>query len=92
MKKSLIKFIVDEDLKLQAGLICFKLGIDLNTYLRMCLSRLVSSNGIPFSMEYEKEENKGIKAMKRAQRIAEEKGLSNLSLDEINKIILDTRK
>lgn len=37
-------------------------------------------------------ENKGIKAMKAANQIAEENRLSDISLDEINAEIAETRK
>ena len=50
MASTFIRFRVDEDLKIEASLICKKLGIDLQTYMRMCLCRLVSNKGIPFDM------------------------------------------
>ena len=92
MTNNLVQFRADEDLKLQATVICNKLGIDLQSYLRMCLSRLVSNNGVPFSMQVDEMENKGIKAMRKAQRIAEQKGISDMTLDEINAEIAETRK
>ena len=58
----------------------------------MCLSRLVTDNGIPFSMRLNEQDNKGIAAMKKAQRIAEQKGISDMTLDEINDEISGTRK
>ncbi len=38
---------------MQAVNICEQLGIDLLTYIRMCILRLVAENGIPFSMKIE---------------------------------------
>lgn len=49
MAKKLIRFEVDEDIRLQAAVICKIIGIDIQTYLNMCLKRLVSENGLPFS-------------------------------------------
>ena len=63
------------------------------SYLRMCISRLVRDRGIPFSMKIdEASENKGVSAMKRASRIAEENGISDMTLDEINAEIAEARK
>ena len=92
MANNLIQFRADDELKLQAILICEKLGLDLQSYLRMCLSRLVSENGIPFSMRLDDEDNKGILAMRKAQKIAGERGISDMTLEEINAEIADARK
>lgn len=49
MVKKLIRFEVDEDIRLQTAVICKKIGIDIQTYLNMCLKRLVIENGLPFN-------------------------------------------
>ena len=65
--------------------ICEKLGIDLLTYMRMCISGSIQENGIPFSMKLGDEpENKALKPMKGASRIAKDNGISEMTLDEIN--------
>jgi DNA-damage-inducible protein J len=47
----------------------------------------------PFSMTIEKkDENPGLTALKRASRIAEEIGIADMSLDEINAEIAETRR
>lgn len=92
MANNIIRFRADEDLKMQAAAICEMLGMDLQTYLRMCLVRLVSENGIPFSMRLDDEKNAGIRAMHQAQRIAQKQGISDMSLDEINAEIAEARK
>lgn len=93
MPNSLVQFRTDDTLKIKAANICERLGIDLPTYMRMCISRLIEENGIPFSMKLEKEsENRALKAMKAASRIAEENGISDMSLDEINAEIAEARK
>lgn len=51
MANTLVQFRADETSRIKAVGICEKLGIDLATYLRMCISRLVQENGIPFSMK-----------------------------------------
>ncbi len=93
MANSLVQFRTDDTSKIKAANICERLGIDLPTYMRMCISRLIQENGIPFSMKLGKEpENRAVEAMKAASRIAGEYGISDMALDEINAEIMDTRK
>ncbi|MCM1307975.1 MAG: type II toxin-antitoxin system RelB/DinJ family antitoxin [Butyrivibrio sp.] len=93
MANTLIQFRVEETSRIKAVSICEKLGIDLQTYLRMCMSRLVQENGIPFSMKLDgSSESKAFKALKAASQIAEENGLSDMTLDEINAEISAARK
>ena len=93
MASSLVQFRTDDSAKLKAIGICEKLGIDLPTYMRMCISRLIQENGIPFSMKLgDESENKALKAMKEASRIAKENGISEMTLDEINAEISEARK
>ncbi len=92
MANNMIQFRADEDLKLQAIVICNKIGIDLQSYLRMCLMRMVSENGVPFDMRISDAENAGIAAMRRAQKIAEKRGIADMTLDEINAEIAEARK
>ena len=93
MANAMVQFRADDTTKVQAIQICERLGMDLPTYLRMCISRLVKENGIPFSMKLdERQENKGIQAMKRASRIAQEQGIADMTLDEINAEIAEARK
>ncbi len=93
MVNSLVQFRVEETTRIKAAEICERLGIDLTTYIRMCLSRLVQENGIPFSKKLNNgSERDALKAMKAASRIAEENGISDLALDEINAEIAEVRK
>lgn len=92
MANTLIQFRADETSRVEAANICEKLGIDLGTYLRICMIRLVQENGIPFSMKVDDiSENCGLKAMKEASRIALREGISDMTLDEINIEIQDAR-
>ena len=93
MANTLVQFRADEASRIKAVDICERLGIDLQTYLRMCVSRLIQENGIPFSMKLDAEqENRGITAMKAAARIAAENGISDMTLDEINAEISAARE
>ena len=92
MASSLVQFRIDETTRIKASSICERLGIDLPTYMRICLSRLIQENGITFSMKLEEPENKAVRAMRTASRIAEEYGIADMTLDEINKEIDEVRK
>ena len=93
MANTLVQFRTEETARIKAVDICEKLGIDLPTYLRMCVARLIQENGVPFSMKVDDiSENQGVKAMKAASRIAEENGIADMTLDEINAEIFETRK
>ncbi len=93
MASSLVQFRTDDTAKLKAISICERLGIDLPTYMRLCISRLIQENGIPFSMKLDGEsESKALKAMKAASRIAEENGIADMTLDDINTEIAEARK
>ncbi len=84
MASTLVQFRADEELRAEATRICNALGLDLQTYLRMAMARLVRESGIPFSTSLEDQPNRGARAMRLASRIAAEHGISDLSLDEIN--------
>ncbi len=93
MANTLVQFRTEETSRIKAVSICEKLGIDLQTYLRMCISRLIQENGVPFSMKLDDvSENRGIEAMKAASRIAEENGIADMTLDEINAEISAARE
>lgn len=92
MASALVQFRTDEAEKMEAIQVCEKLGMNLPSYLRMCMSRLVKEQGVPFSMKLMPAENPGIVAMKRANKIASERGISDMTLDEINAEIAAVRK
>jgi DNA-damage-inducible protein J len=93
MANTLVQFRTDETERAEAAQILDQLGLDMPSYLRMCVYRLVRDRGIPFSMKIdEAPENNGVSAMKRASRIAEENGISDMTLEEINAEIAEARK
>lgn len=93
MSNSLVQFRTDEATRIKAVSICERLGIDLPTYMRMCMARLVQENGIPFSMKLDEfKPSRGLTAMKEASRIAEENGIADMSLEEINAEIAEARR
>lgn len=93
MASSLVQFRTDDTSRIKAVNICERLGIDLPTYMRMCISRLIQENGIPFSMKLDNvSESKALKAMKEASRIAEANGISEMTLEDINAEIAEARR
>ncbi len=93
MANTLVQFRAEETMRIKAADICERLGMDLPTYFRMCMSKLIQENGIPFNMKLNKEpENRGLNAMKEASRIAAENGISEMTLDEINEEISAVRR
>jgi len=90
MANSFVQFRIDETSKIKAMNICEQLGIDLQTYLRMCVAKLVQANGIPFDLVLK--DNPALEAMKKASCIAKENGIQDMTLDEINAEILEARK
>ena len=93
MANTLVQFRAEETMRIKAADICERLGMDLPTYFRMCMSKLIQENGIPLNMKLNKEqENRGLSEMKEASRIAAENGISEMTLDEINEEISAVRR
>ena len=82
---------IDDDLKLQATMVYNELGIDLSTAIRMFLKKSVAVNGIPFEVKNDSTADRAMAAANRMRMTAEENGISDMSLDEINEIIRKTR-
>ena len=93
MANSLIQFRTEEASRIKAMAICERLGIDLQTYMRMCISRLIQENGIPFPVKLDDlPDNKAVRTMRSAGRIDDEKDIADMTLDEINAEISKARK
>lgn len=93
MASTLVQFRTDDKEKNNAAAICKKIGIELQDYLRLCMARLISEQGIPFSMNATDIcAAKAKKAMRLASTAAVENGVADLSLDEINAEITAARK
>lgn len=92
MASTFIRFSVDESLKNEASLICKRLGIDFQTYLRLCLVRLVSNKENPFEMALDDKKSDGIGALLKMNKISENYSNSQMTLEEINAEISEVRK
>ena len=92
MASILIQFRTEDTEKIKSIQILDKLGLTLPAYLKMCMSRLNQEQGIPFSMKLNESDTPGIRALEKADKIAKEYNISDMSLDEINAEIADVRK
>ena len=92
MASTLVQFRTEDTEKMRSIQILDRLGLTLPAYLRMCMARLNRENGIPFSMSIEDAPSSGVAALEKASRIAKEYGISDMTLEEINLEIAETRK
>lgn len=93
MASALVQFRTDDVQKNTAIDICKTMGIDLQDYLRLCVARLISEKGIPFSMNVDEiNASKAKRAMRVASCIAEKNGVSEMTLEEINAEISAARR
>lgn len=93
MANSLVQFRIDDSLRRQANELCEKLGLDLSTYLRMSLAKLIQEQGIPFAVKLKKipTDDEAIAAMRKLSEISQANGNSKMSLDEVNAEIAAAR-
>lgn len=95
MANSLVQIRVDEQLKEDVTNIYEELGMDLPTAIRIFLKRSVQEKGIPFGMkltDIQPAGNKAVSAMQRMSRAAEENGIADMPLEEINEEIQAVRR
>ena len=87
MANGLLQLRIDDTLRKEASDVYSRLGLDLPTAIRMFLTRSVQVRGIPFSMILPEENYKAtvaVTAMKRMSSDAENAGVADMTLDEIN--------
>ena len=87
MANGLLQLRIDDNLRKEASDVYSQLGLDLPTAIRMFLTRSVQVRGIPFSMILSEENYKAtaaVAAMKRMSNDAENAGVADMTLDEIN--------
>ena len=94
MANTLVKVRVEEKLKEYVTTIYEELGMDLPTAIRIFLKRSVQEKGIPFSMKLTdiQRDNKAVSAMQRMSQAAEENGIADMTLEEINQEIQAVRQ
>ncbi len=79
---------IDNNLAQKATDIFSCIGLDLKTAIELFLNRSVQVRGIPFAMRLpdnrDNSSSDTIAAMKNMSRMAEEAGVANMTLEEIN--------
>ena len=94
MANGLLQLRIDDGQRQEAADIYSRLGLDLPTAIRIFLTRSVQVRGIPFSMQLPDGDGKAaaaIAAMQRMSRMAEESGVADMTLDEIDAEIAAVR-
>ena len=92
---AMVQLRVNDQMKKDAQKVFEDLGLDMSTAIRMFLKRSIDAKGIPFPTSEEdlkpynyEEVMRNVRAMQQA---AEEAGISNMTLDEINAEIRASR-
>ena len=82
---------VDDEIKNKASEIFNALGIDLSTAVRIFLLKSIAVGDIPFEMNVNNTTLQALQSLERMGQKSKELGNDKLTLDEINKIISETR-
>ena len=95
MAQTNISIRIDEDTKREAEALFSKLGLSLSAATTVFYRQAVRTQGIPFPLTMVDANDadllKGFEAMKEAQEQAIIDGTSEMSLDEINNMIQESR-
>ena len=95
MANTLVQFRIDEKQRKQAEGICAQLGLDLPSYLRMSVTRLIREKKVPFELcvaEDDKYAAALVDAISKLEASAEANGLSEGSMEEIDAEMRAKRK
>ncbi len=84
---ALIQVRVDQELKDKVTEIYDDIGLDLSTAIRLFLIKSVKTKGLPFEANNLGVEVEALRILRAIQKHSEEKGLSEMTLDEINEEI-----
>ena len=86
MANSLVQFRIDDGLRQQASSLCEKMGLDLSTYLRMSLTKLVQEQGVPFAVKLNTapSADDAVAAMRKLSEISQANGNAKMTLADIN--------
>ena len=88
MNNNTFQLKIDDNLAKRATDIFSSIGLDLQSAVQLFLKRSIQARGIPFAMRLPDDDNKNtdeaITAMINMSRMAEEAGITDMTLDEIN--------
>ena len=87
---------MDSGLKSSFDALCSQFGMSANTAMNIFAKAVVQRGKIPFEIRSDKpvaaEENEGLKAFRALRAMAESGAFPDLTLDEINEVIRETRR
>ena len=89
---TVIQIRIDKELKDLATKTFASMGLDLSTAIRIYLRKTVLEKGLPFNLKLQETQQKFDKAVKEAHEISKANGNDQMTLDEINEIIAETRR
>ena len=91
---NILQIRIDNNLKTQATSLFERMGLDLSSAIRLFLNKSVQMDGIPFSLNNEKEYNylSAVDNMLAMQQEAVKSGANKMTLEEINAKIAAVRK
>ena len=95
MSQSALTIRLDTDLKTQFDTLCEEFGMSTNTAFNIYVRTVVREKRIPFSIESASRKEimeSGRQAFYRMRKQAEEAGVADMSLDEINEEIHQYRE
>ena len=95
METTLIQARVDTNLKNSAARLFDDLGLDMSTAIKIFLKKCLLEGGIPFDVRKAKSDAvvaDGMQAFLALRKQAEENGIADMSLDEINAEIRAARQ
>ena len=74
MANAFVQFRIDGETRREADRICARLGIDLATYMRISIAKLIEEEGVPFEMKLDAEKKPARAAKPERKAPPEEKG------------------
>ena len=91
---NILQIRIDNNLKTQATSLFERMGLDLSSAIRLFLNKSVQMDGIPFSLNNEKEYNylSAVDNMLAMQQEVVKSGANKMTLEEINAEIAAVRK
>ena len=89
---TVIQIRIDKELKDLATKTFASMGLDLSTAVRIYLKKTVLEKGLPFNLKMQETDEKFDKAIKEIHAISKANGNDQMTLDEINEIISETRR
>lgn len=93
MAQSTISARIDSEDKMAFDLFCSRVGLNTSSVLNLFIKKVISEDRIPFEISVPKTVSleEGRKAFYQLREEARTNGLQNMSLEEINHEITDTR-